>query len=607
MQLLFLGFVFICERAFSAPVAPPPPALDPMLQLMISQPSIEITTNTEVGVSFDPPVAAPGQKSIYRLTFNALDDSIVIPSNLVVPPGVSIHQSARGQTFLSQAGKLMPRTAVNYHVKADEPGSYTIPEFTIRVYGIDVRVPAATLLVQTSAAPNSRSAAELVVETSHTNVYAGQTLTLQIRPDPASGSALQTLSGVRVVGDGFLADTALARQTLSSIVRNGRPVASYVYEVPVIALQVGNLPLSAQGFAIANSFAGTTLLPGQAMNPVASINYILLDSEPLAVHVRPLPASGRLPGFTGAIGSYSMDPPRVSTNRAQVGDLLRLAVTFRGDQSLARFVAPPPPRDPNWQIFSATRVGTPAGPGPHPPGPSLTFVYRMVPLANAKETPAIPFSYFDPAKASYVNLSIPPAPIQVTGGSEAAAELVQANVENVSAGETNRSLSALATGPGLGSSTLLPLETRPGFWLIQLAPIGVFTGLWWRDRRRRFLENHPEIVRRRAALRALRQERRRMSQALRSRDAGSFLESSIRALRAAAAPHFPAEPRALVCSEILEVLDSAPRTEDRREVVRKLFLAADASQFSSQRENGLDVLALEPELQCVLRRLEERL
>ena len=60
-----------------------------------------------------------------------------------------------------------------------------------------------------------------------------------------------------------------------------------------------------------------------------------------------------------------------------------------------------PPRSRDWQIIAD-----------HPPATGFT----LIPLTDeARETPAIPFSYFDPATAKYVDLTIPPLPVTVVG------------------------------------------------------------------------------------------------------------------------------------------------------------------------------------------------
>src|SRR2546428_6953322 len=58
------------------PTSPSPPPQDPLLSLMISQPKIDISGPANPMAAFDPPVVRPGESSIYRVTLNALEQTI---------------------------------------------------------------------------------------------------------------------------------------------------------------------------------------------------------------------------------------------------------------------------------------------------------------------------------------------------------------------------------------------------------------------------------------------------------------------------------------------------------------------------------------------------
>ena len=424
----------------------------------------------------------------------------------------------------------------------------------------------------------------------------------------SSGNVIQGMDQVRFNGEGFLPDTTIARQSIGPIEQNGQSVLAYVYETALIPLKVGDLTISAQGFTVGNMLSGTVVIQGQAVIPGLVNQNILLDSDPLTLHVKPLPA-GQLPGFTGAIGSFTLDTPSLSTNRIRVGDVLKLVVTFRGENNLARLVAPPPPASAQWRIFPAV----PGAAFPVPAKPSTgrpsTFTYTLIPLTNGlRATPSIPFSYFDPRKAAYVDLAIPSVPIEVTGGSVSAeAQILAANDFSSKTGETNRTLSSLADQPGLSADSLVPWQQRAGFWLLQLGLLAVFLGLWSWDRRRRFLEAHPDLVRRRHARRALRRARRALARAARAGDAPRYLTHAITALRVATAPHFPAEPDALVCRDVLEILGDNSAQSPSGRIVGKFFALADASRFSGNGSEPNGLLALDPELSSVLQVLEAKL
>ena len=127
---------------------------------------------------------------------------------------------------------------------------------------------------------------------------------------------------------------------------DGRPVPTFIYETVITPIEAGQLTLAAQGFTSGNNFGGMIVITGQATIPGGPPQYFLVDSDPVTVNVRPLPRDKELPGFNGAIGVFTNDPPKLATNVVRVGDPVALTVTIRGQGNLGRLIAPPPPRVP---------------------------------------------------------------------------------------------------------------------------------------------------------------------------------------------------------------------------------------------------------------------
>jgi hypothetical protein len=327
----------------------------------------------------------------------------------------------------------------------------------------------------------------------------------------------------------------------------------------------------------------------------------LLESTPISLNVRPLPKEGELPGFTGGIGTFRIEPPKLATNELVVGEPVKLAVTVRGDANVARLVAPLPPRIREWQIFDSTPSG---GISQNTPTDTVSiFQYTLVPLTDEiHQTPAIPFSYFDPSRSNYVDLTIPSIPVTVHSG-EIPGDIATLVKTNASAHEDDEPvLSGLAASPGW-TGTLLPLQMSPWFPVVQLIPAGAFLGLWNWDRRRRYYAQHPDVLLRRRARRALHRERRALHRAAHDRDPVRFANAAVGAMRVACAPHYPAEPRALVGSDVLQVLGS----NGNGDVVRRFFNVTDASHFAATPADTSSLLSLQPELEKVLEQLESRL
>jgi hypothetical protein len=590
---------------------------------MASQPKIAIPAVTKVTAAFDPPVVRPGEQAFLRVALNALEESVEWPTNLVGPSQLEIHPGAHEQMMQYTGTNMEPRTAFNYRVRPSSLGIFTVPEFVVKVDGKSVKVPSAQLEVTSEPPATVTPAAQLVLGLPVTNLFVGQAVQARV---VLPGGVGQGLMQLQLIGQGFLTDQGVTRQHVEMVSRGGGNVPTFIYEMTFTPMLAGKLTVFAQGFTVTRRSPSPVVTNGPPPVPPVQPQFTLVESDPVEVNVRPLPREGELPGFAGAIGSLAVGPPKLATNVLQVGDPVRLTVTImnRGDGPLARLVNPPPPQAPDWQVFVAndfaapqplapqqlvvpqragvpTQVGTIEG--------IMTFNYTLIPLTEAaRATPPIPFSYFDPKAVRYVDLTIPSVPVTVRPGAVPGdlATLMQTNPAVVEP-EKELVLSGLTVSRGRTASSLVPPQQQAWFPLLQLAPAVAFFGLWRWDRRRRYLEKHPEIILRRRARRALRRHWRILRRAAQAADARRFAAAGVDAMRVACAPHYPAEPRALVGGDVLPLLPELERAGRAGEVVRRFFAVTDAVRFDTAPPSATELLALQPELERVLEQLEQKL
>jgi hypothetical protein len=582
--------------------------MDPLMSLMISQPPIDVTTPVKAVAGFDPPVIAPGQESTYRVTFNALEASIKWPDAIKATPSLSLRPGAHGQLLQMTGASLIPFTTFNSHARPTETGKFTVPSFTVDIYGKPVTVPETTLEVSV-AATDQLPAPHLSLEVDKTNLFVGQAVVVQAALPFAPGS-LASMGPVQLNGDGFIVDQSTILQHSGVLFRQGRRLPAAIYQVLLNPIAAGEITVSAQAYAGNAHFSGPFVLAVPPAYPGRQPPFTLLESDPVVLHVRPLPRHDDVAGFSGAVGNFGFQqPPRLSTNVVHVGEPVDLAVaiTNRAEANPARLLGPPPPSVRDWQVF-------PASTG-NPPVHYLlsrgvaTFHYTLIPRsADAHSTPEIPFSYFDPDRGSYVDLTVPGVPVTIlpVEGAEGISPITLSDTNS----ESEPRLSGLAVSPGLKAGSLAALQRRWWFPIAQLAPAVAFVSLWGWDRRRRFLEQHPEILLRRHARRALRRERRALRRAARLGDAQAFSTAAVSAIRAGCAPHFPAEPQALVGADVLQLLEqkgSATPGARASEVVRRFFDFSDASRFGSHAPAETQLLALQPEVEQMLEELEAKL
>jgi hypothetical protein len=588
-----------------AQTPPPPPTANPLTALMHAQPNIDTASPVVAQAVFDPPVIRPGETATYRVTFNAMQASIQWPEDVIAPDELQLTSAARGQVFRpGPNNNLLPQTSFNYRARPTTNGTFTVPRYLVYVGGVGVTVPPAELMVTADAPATPRTA--LTVSVNPTNPYVGQLVTARVILPGAEDGVLRTLTGVELTGEGFLTDLNSARQQVSMMPRNGRDVPAFIYEAALTPLRPGRVRLAAQGHTAGLQFSGPITITGRVTIPGGAGQFTLLDADPVTLQVRPLPRGGELPGFTGAVGRFEIETPTLSANVVQVGEPLTLTVQVRGEGHLARLVPPPPPRLREWQVFAARPEATP---------PQIIavrgfaqFQYTLIPNTDTvKATPVVPFSYFDPERGEYVALNIPAVPVTVQPGAEALAAALAARDAAEEEGPPAPRLTDLATNPGRSQASLVPHQAQAWFPFVATAPLLLFlAGAWW-DRHRRFHEAHPEVRVRRRARRALRREWAAWRRAAGLGDTGRFAAHAVNALRAGCAPHYPAEPAALVGRDVLPLLPEPERAGDEGRAVREIFAAVDATRFARETRTNGELLALREPLERVMTRLEKRL
>ena len=365
------------------------------MSLMVSQPKIDISSPVQPTAAFDPPVVGPGQQAIYRVTFNALEETIDWPEKINAPAGLPMTPGAHGEILRMGPGSFLPLTAFNYHVRPTSPGTFNVAGFTVNVYGKPVTVPAARLDVVSAPPAPAQPAPRILLELPATNLFVGQAVRARVLLPGSLGGAVLGLAQVQISGHGFLVDLGGARQRIEMLPFGAGRIPTYIYDATLTPMVEGNITLFAQGFVGGGHFLGSIVIAGGAFIPGGAPQYTLVETDPVELHVRPLPPEGELPGFTGAIGSFELGKPRLGTNVLRVGGVVSLAVTVTnlGDGPLARLVAPPAPHLTDWQVFPPTEVAPPMAlplglPGIPGPGDKLlgvtTFNYTLIPLTERR-------------------------------------------------------------------------------------------------------------------------------------------------------------------------------------------------------------------------------
>lgn len=141
-----------------------------------------------------------------------------------------------------------------------------------------------------------------------------------------------------------------------------------------------------------------------------------LSNKPLTIHVKPLPEAGKPTSFNGAVGNFKITST-LEKNNFGSDEAGKLTITVSGNGNLQLITAPEITWPQGMEAFDA-KVADNIDPMTIPVSGSKTFVIPFtVNTAGDYKIPAVRFSYFDPATATYKTDSTRPIAFTVTKGS----------------------------------------------------------------------------------------------------------------------------------------------------------------------------------------------
>lgn len=185
-----------------------------------------------------------------------------------------------------------------------------------------------------------------------------------------------------------------------------------------------------------------------------------LTSNRVSIEVKALPENKKPATFTGAVGNFSLDA-RLQKNNFPANETGKLQVAITGSGNLQMLTA----LSPDW----------PTGIDAFEPETGESINKAMVPVYGKKVfeygfsadkpgnyiLPAVSFSFFDPATATYKTISTKPFPLTVSNPTDAA----ETDIKSVTGKETVTGINRI-------------FNNR--WWIIVFIGIAVIAGLaWW--------------------------------------------------------------------------------------------------------------------------------
>lgn len=499
------------------------------------------TTETFVGVPF-----------LVRITVTNAESSE--PPEAPAIAGASVEylgEGGRTQFMSNINGKVSQSVSITYQfrVTPEKPGTLLIPAVTVVADGTKHQTRARKVVVTKS---DTGDLLFVELEGARPAVYVGQQLNvmLKILIKPFFDARLQFRMNRDHMWDRVDLNSSqwgVFREKLASmmarrerppsreVIRNdsqGQPHAYYLYEIEATMTPQRPGKLNAEDLRV------VVIYPTRLARTIFG-DLTLEDSRPITAsvqasqtQVKPLPAAGRPPHFTGAVGRYEITANAKPLDVA-AGDPITLTLTIRGQGNLETLLPPSLPEleelSRDFRVPSDPLAGTVRG-----------GAKRFVQTLRARDEtvtriPAIPFTYFDPDKEAYFTARTREIPLRVRPAAQLpVSQIVQApNAANTPTQLTERSGGILPNETDL-ELLLAEQSFSPGMstGMAAVMPPLAWLGCWLVQRRNRRLRNDVAYARRRAAPRNARA----------ALDAASRAEASdIPGLVAAALRHYVAD------------------------------------------------------------------
>lgn len=404
------------------------------------------------------------------------DGEAIVPNRIDVT-GLEVVYSGQQSSVNIVNGASTAETTYFYRFRGDEPGTYTIPEFEIRITDRrGERLAKTRPLVITVVENDGRDNADLDA----TKPYFGK---------------------LELVRDSFYVNE-LVPFTLTAYVRGRNSIhdivsASLEHESFVIK---GFREVRTDGAEVGNSYYSSAVIPSHlfALRPgthrlgPAEIALRTLDSDrafgglpsaffqrtvtremvtnTVQVTVKALPP-GAPASFTGGVGRFEMSATP-STTTLSVGDPVSMEFVVKGVGNL-RTIGPPvlavPPTG-LWKTYDASKSLQDEEDSDGFREGTLRFSQVLIPEARVETIPEFQLSYFDPSKETYVTLSAGPFPITVTAQAPSASGSDEVSSLDEPLNQAAR--------PVPNFDDVLHIRTSPARW-IAAADVGRTSPLYW--------------------------------------------------------------------------------------------------------------------------------
>ncbi len=325
-----------------------------------------------------------------------------------------------------------------------------------------------------------------------------------------------------------------------------------------------------------------------------------ISTKPLDLTVQPLPTAGQPPSFGGAVGRFSFDV-KAKPTELDAGEPITLTLEISGQGNLENITAPQIAAGDHFKVYESKLI-TKELDGAQSAGRKV-FEQVLIPRSDkATALPAITFSFFDPEKKSYENITRGPIALTVRMTTNATAQIVQGSASPAE----NRTILLgtdivyLKPAPAKWTRSDATIWCRrPAFLIPQAMPPVIVLALFLIVRRRESLTRDVARARRYLAPKSARAAVKKAEAAIGRADSRSFFEAVWEALASYFGNRLNLPPGDVTPETVIQALQRASLNAEASERVRILFnrceqarfgMASDATMTPSEFETVLDDL-----------------
>lgn len=551
-----------------------------------------------------------GESVGFSLTFDGAqpDGTPTLPS----VAGLQMAYNGPSSQISFVYGQTTSKITHNYTITPRQVGEFTIPALSVTLGKEKLTTQPVRLKVLKPGAPPPEAVASgsqpafLRLQLPKTNLFLGEAITgefqLYVREGVGAGQFQFTGNPTDGVTLGKMAELQRRRVQVGNAVYVIIPIAVVVSPTKTGPLSIGPVTASV---VVELPSANRRRDP---FDPFGMFNsnerrQLSLVAEEQTIQCLPVPKENQPPGFSGAVGNFSMTVNVGPTNVA-TGDPITVRVQISGRGTLDAVTLP---EQATWHDFKAypptSKVETADSLGLQ--GTKIFEQIVSPESTDIKELPAFTFSYFDPDLKQYQTLSHPATTLLVRPGGAVVAPVIAATRPSTPE-NTPPQQDIVPIKQHLGTLTRAESSGRvyATYAALNLTPMLAFLGVVVWRKRTDALANNPRLRRHRQVAETLRIGLEQLRSLAAQNRSDEFFAQFVRLLQEKLGERLDCPASAITEAVIDEKLRPRGVPDSTLEALHELFQTSNLARYAPLKSSQ-ELAAVIPKLESALQKLEE--